>query len=267
MPCKRRCAERKAGVTCCTIFAVKNETPPDPAIFRSFFPQGSRYENLLCSAIAIAMLAMSPALRAQTCYTPVTQWTGAYALSGSAETGPCPGFEGAGSVCTISQSVATKMTMMPNFVSCSEAEWADLSDDITTFSVNNMGSYPCSENQTETVTIVGTAGGLGASYLTVFPSGGTYTFSPVDFGNATLTEQGCDTRVVTLPRFPARLGHLTLLLLPSNQERSFLTIPRPTGSSPSRSIPATTGITTALHPGSSAPPLAAKTRAWVKMFP
>jgi RHS repeat-associated protein len=141
------------------------------------------------AAIILAVLAITPSLWAQSCYSPITSWQGNYSVNGSASQGSCNWEPGA--TCTTSHAVAANVNIVGGALSCSEAYWSN-TDSITSVSLNDSVVYPCGQSQQQSITAVGTGGGLSASDLIIYSSSGTYTYLPNAAANALVTEQGCD---------------------------------------------------------------------------
>jgi RHS repeat-associated protein len=155
-------------------------------------------------AITMTVLTMGPTVQAQTCYTPITSWQGGFSISGSAK-GACPDFQ-PGATCDIDQSANVDVEMFLSLATCDMVMWAGQSNNISSFSVNDTGSYQCSEDpaETETVTVTGQTGGIGGSFLLAEVSSGApglncgkmpcYLFVPADGGNSKFTESGCESK-------------------------------------------------------------------------
>jgi hypothetical protein len=163
-------------------------------------------KNYAGLVIVITALAMGPAGRAQTCYTPVRSWQVNYSLSGSAS-GAC--LDGQiGATCTTNQAATGTDSYPTEGVSCSSLQWGPSnSGTVTSGSVNDKEQYQCKAKPPtqEIETAVGTGGAagpaLGQTFLTINISNGTYSFLPFPYGNATETSQGCGASTSNAP-FP-----------------------------------------------------------------
>jgi RHS repeat-associated protein len=136
-------------------------------------------------ATILTVLAIGPAVRAQTCYSPITSWQGNYSLNASGSSS-CNG----GS-CTISQTAAADVNMNSSFASCSSASWSG-TDANFTGSLSDTDVFPCVNGGQQTLTLSGTGSGSSSSQLSINVSNSTYSYPPAPVGNATYTAVACD---------------------------------------------------------------------------
>src|ERR1700675_3037179 len=119
--------------------------------------------------IGMTVLAVAPALWAQQCYTPITSWQGSYTLSANSN----------GSIscslgtCTMNQAAAANPNFFLAGFSCTELFWQS-TDTVSSASLQDTSSTPCSGLPPLNVTVTGTGGATSTSQLIIFPSSGTY---------------------------------------------------------------------------------------------
>jgi YD repeat-containing protein len=144
-------------------------------------------------AIVMAVLAMEPAVQAQTCWTPVKSWHGNYTLTASG-TVSC---SGGGATCTADQLAVGEVSATSGACSSGVLEWA-FTDMVTTATLNDTMVIPCDPGS-QTFTLTGSGGGFSPGDILSFDLGGrTYTYEPYPIVNLwTLTSQDCFGGVTT----------------------------------------------------------------------
>jgi len=126
--------------------------------------------------IVLSFMTLGPAVRAQTCTSPITSWSGTYTLSASGSVS-C-----AGGTCTIDESAGADVNANSASIGCSLAQWSG-TDNVTTDVLNNKAVDDCGDG-TETVeTIVGTSVQSFTSMILIQPQQKTYQYFPVPFMN------------------------------------------------------------------------------------
>jgi RHS repeat-associated protein len=140
-----------------------------------------------------AVFALGSAARAQSCYTPVTNWFGTYSLSASGTVSCDPS-----AICTVNQTISADVGTTSGGATCSEVSWAG-ADAVTAASIDDQEVVPCNPGS-QILTLTGSDGGFSESVLNIDTTSGNYSYSPVSWMNSwseTIQECGGGTNTTT----------------------------------------------------------------------